>query len=91
MRVLHWRLGLFLGSPGGCRVGLCLIFPHFICGKSSLLLSSLTVTKRPQLWSVICLPMVSARVYISAVVLHRCLCLMEFREMLFTSLPAPVL
>lgn len=91
VHVLLWGLGLFLGSPGGCRVGLCLVFPHFIYGNSSLLLSSLTLTKRPQLGSIICLPLVSAHVYLSAVVLHRCLCLMESREMLFMSLLTPVL
>lgn len=58
--VLLWGLGLFLGSPEGCKVGLCLIFPHFIYGKSSLLLSSLTLTKCPQHWSIICLLLVSA-------------------------------
>lgn len=89
--VLLRGLGLFLGSPGGCSVGLYLVFPRFIYGKSSLLLSSLILTERPQLWSIICLPMVSARVYISGGVRHRCLCLMEFREMLFLSLPAPIL
>lgn len=91
VHVLLWGLRLFLGSPGGCRVGLYLVFPRFIYGKGSLLLSSLTLTNCPQLWSIICLPMVSARVSIRAVVLHRCLCLMQFREMLFMSLPAPVL
>lgn len=36
VHVLLWGLGLFLGFPSRCRVGFCLIIPHFICVMSSL-------------------------------------------------------
>lgn len=70
---------------------LCLIFPCFIYGKSALLLSSPSLTNRPRLWSIICPPLGSARVYLSAAVSLRCRCLMELRKMLLVSLPAPAL
>lgn len=34
--VLLWGPGAFLGSPGGYRVGFCLVFPHFVYAQVSL-------------------------------------------------------
>lgn len=72
VHVLLRGLGFFLGFPSRCRVGFCLIIPHFMCVISCLaavIPHSIKVSPFSGVSSVCCwfLPL-----YLSTAVLHRC-------------------